>query len=78
MGPERGGAREADRTSAGSHAAGVNHMNAPPEQIGSGEAGRPRREARRSAQLHMLTSKAELEGWRRREGGGVVALQRPP
>lgn len=39
-------------------------MNVPPEQIGSGEAGRPGR-PRRSAQLHALTSKAVLKG-----GGG--------
>lgn len=39
-------------------------MNVPPEQIGSGEAGRPVR-PRRSAQLHALTSKAVLKG-----GGG--------
>lgn len=36
-------------------------MNVPPEQIGSGEAGRPGR-PRRSAQLHALTSKAVPKG----------------
>lgn len=36
-------------------------MNVPPEQIGSGEAGRPRR-PQRSAQLHALTSKAVPKG----------------
>lgn len=36
-------------------------MNVPPEQIGSGEAGRPGR-PRRSVQLHALTSKAVLKG----------------
>lgn len=36
-------------------------MNVPPEQIGSGEAGRPGR-PQRSAQLHALTSKALLKG----------------
>lgn len=42
-------------------------MNVPPEQIGSGEAGRPGR-PRRSAQLHPLTSKALPKGGG--EGGG--------
>jgi len=45
----------------GSRAAGVNHINEPEEQIGSGEA------VARSAQLHALTSKAALKGGR--EGG---------
>lgn len=62
--PDQGGACRAWWIAAGSRAAGVNHMNVPPEQIESGEAGRPGR-PRRSAQLHALTSKAVLEG-----GGG--------
>lgn len=44
-------------------------MNVPPEQIGSGKAGRPVR-PRRSAQLHALTSKAVLKGGWRWKGGG--------
>lgn len=82
-GADQGGACGAGRIAAGSHAAGVNHMNVPPEQIGSGEAGRPGR-PRRSAQHRVLTSKAVRRwGWRggRREEeserGPGQTLQRP-
>lgn len=53
-------------------------MNVPPEQIGSVEAGRPRR-PRRSAQLRMLTSKGELKGVEERERERRLGqtLQRP-
>lgn len=78
--PEQGGACNAGWIAAGSRAAGVNHMNVPPEQIGSGEAGRPGRPWR-SAQLHALTSKAVpkgVGGWREleRDRGLGQTLQR--
>lgn len=64
---------------AGSRAAGVNHMNVPPEQIGSDEVVRPGR-PRLSARLHALTSKAALNGLgggEKRARGLGQTLQRP-
>lgn len=49
-------------------------MNVPPEQIGSGEAGRPGR-PRRSAQLHALTSKTVPKGMVEGRGGGKRASE---